>query len=329
MARPLSERRVAAHDRWEIPGRRSAPLDPNAVPVLGHPRQARASRIVGRRRDRPCHEPRSGASRPRRSATRGHRPRPRVRTVPRPVPAQLALALPGRAARGGEAGRRDPGPVAEHRRRSDRVDVDPGLAGARDPAGIVARRPARRSEGGVRAPPRNAAIRVVGRNARAAQEPGAAGARVPAGRSRRRAHARAGGRARMARGSVGRGARAARPRDHRVHRRGVGRRARCALPRSGRLRVSIVVRGVRPAGRGGDGARRADARVERIVAPPGRRRRRPPGGPHGRLGDRRGTRSPVDGAGVRRGLSGSGGCSAPRPSPGRRPPALRSTCTAI
>ena len=174
------------------------------------------------------------------------------------------------------------------------------------PLAIVPRRPARRSRRGVRAPPGDPAVRVVGRDARAAQEPGAAGARVPAGRSRRPAHARAGGRARMARGSVGRGAREARPRDHRVDRRGVRRRTRCALPRRGRVRVSIVVRGVRPAGRRGDGARRADAHLRHIVAPRGRRRRRAPGGSDGRLRDRRRPRQAAHRSRVRGGSATTG-----------------------
>ena len=40
---------------------------------------------------------------------------------PELFPRTLAMALPSRAARGGETGRRDPGPVAEHRGRSDRA----------------------------------------------------------------------------------------------------------------------------------------------------------------------------------------------------------------
>ena len=132
----------AAHARRPVPRRRGAALDPDAVSVVGHRRQARAPRFVGRCRDRPRDEPRRGASGPRRSTARGDRPRPRVRTVPRAVPAPLALALRGWAASGGETGRRDPGPVAEHRQRSDRLDVDPGVAGACDAAGIVVRRPA-------------------------------------------------------------------------------------------------------------------------------------------------------------------------------------------
>ena len=163
--------------------------------------------------------------------------------------------------------------------------------------------------GGVRAPPGDAAVRVVGRNARAAQEPGAAGARVPAGRTRRPAHARAGGRA--ADGTRTRWTRSS---------RGPAPGPSCGPNEVSDGELDVLYRGADvfayPSLYEGFGLPVVEAMARGVptltsdtsVAPRGRRRRRAPGGSDGRLRDRRGPRPAAHRSRVR------GGSAATRPA---------------
>ena len=243
--------------------------------------------------DRPRDEPRRGASGPRRSAARGDRPRPGVRTVPRAVPARLAMAVPRRG-----CARRRNAPTRSWsrrraRRRSDGVDVDPGVAGARhaararrssssdeDPAGTVfarlgVTRPYVLSVGTLE--PRKNLVRLVRAYRQVA--PDVPHALVLAGAPGWRSDALD---AELARTGPG---------DGRADGLALWRatstcciEARTCSPirrctrGSGCRSLEAMARGV------------PDARLQHVVAPRGRRRRRAPGGPDGRLGDRRGTR---------------------------------------
>ena len=129
-----------------LPGRRAPPTRSGRCTRRGTSSEARASRaLAGRHRDRARDEPaavppvrrRPDDSWSRSTTSRSNGSR---ELFPRDWRWLYRLG----AARRGEARGRDPGPVAEHRRRSDRVDVGSRRAGARDAAGGVARRAARR-----------------------------------------------------------------------------------------------------------------------------------------------------------------------------------------
>ena len=190
-------------------------------------------------------------------------------------------------------------------RRADAI-LTPSRNTAEDVLSSHARRPpqaARRALGGgvaagsagcgrgARAAEGPRAVRAVRRDARAAEEPRAPGARVPAGRGQRRA-ARAGprGPARLApRGADARAGAGGTGRDLDDGRALAGRAGR-RVPGRRRVRLPVAVRGVRPAGRGGDGTRRADGGLLDDIGPRGgrrcRARREPPIGARDRQGDR-------------------------------------------